>query len=159
MAIILKNIFKHESQKEILDRLNNLKSDSVGLWGVMNASQMLHHLTMANQIVLGEITLPDKSRFLSRTFFWWMTYLNMRPSVTRLKKKSLRTYKEVDIVRNKISVQDFETEKQLFIQKLNQVIASNKFPKQHPLFGSIKKSGWGRWVYVHCDYHLVQFGV
>ena len=159
MAIILKNIFKPKSQKEILDRLNNLKSDSVGLWGVMTVSQMLHHLSMANQIALGEIVLPDKSRFLSRTVFRWMTYLNMRPSVTRLKKKSLRTYKEVDIVRNKISVQDFETEKQLFIQKLNQVISSNKFPERHPLFGSMKKNGWGRWIFVHCDYHLVQFGV
>ena len=112
MAIFLKNIFKPKSQKEILDRLNNLKSDSVGLWGVMTVSQMLHHLSMANQIALGEIVLPDKSRFLSRTVFRWMSYFNMRPSVTRLKKKALRTFKEVDIVRNKISVQDFDTEKQ-----------------------------------------------
>lgn len=155
----MKNIFQKKVEEEILDRLNNLKSDAVGQWGVMTVTQMLHHLTMANQIALGEIVLPDKSKFLSRTVFRWMTFLNMRPSVARLKKKSLRTYKEVDIIRNNISVQDFETEKKLFIQKLNEVITANSFPVRHPLFGKMKKNGWGRWVYVHCDYHFVQFGI
>ena len=155
----MKNIFQKKVEEEILNRLNNLKSDSAGQWGVMNVCQMLHHLSMANQITLGEIVLPDKSRFLSRTIFWWMTWFNMRPSVERLKKKSLRTYKEVDIIRNKIQVEDFEKEKKLFIQKLNEVIDEKKFPVRHPLFGNMKKQGWGRWVYVHIDYHFVQFGV
>ena len=155
----MKKIFQEKVEEEILGRLNNLKSDSLGMWGVMTVTQMLHHLTMANQIALGEIVLPDKSRFLSRTVFRWMSYFNMRPAVSRLKKKSLRTYKEVDIIRKNISVQDFETEKKLFIQKLKEVITANSFPARHPLFGAMKKNGWGRWVYVHCDYHFVQFGV
>ncbi len=155
----MKTIFDSVAKEEILNRLNLLSTDSVGLFGVMNPSQMLHHLTMANQLALGEIILPDKSRFLSRTVFRWMTFLNMRPSIERLKKKPIRTFKEMDIVRNKLSVESFEREKEFFLQKLNQLLNTNSFPDKHPLFGRMNKTQWGRWVYVHCDYHFVQFGV
>ena len=155
----MKTIFDSVTKEEILKRLNLITTDSVGLFGVMSPSQMLHHLTMANQIALGEIILPDKSRFLSRTFFWWMTLLNMRPSIKKLKKKSLRTFKQMDIVRNKLEVESFEKEKEFFLQKLNQLLNTNSFPLKHPLYGRMNKTQWGRWIYVHCDYHLVQFGV
>lgn len=155
----MKTIFDSDAKEEILKRLNLLSNNSVGLFGVMNLSQMLHHLTMANQIALGEIILPDKSRFLSRTVFRWMTFFNMRPSIKRLKKKPLRTFKEMDIVRNKLEVESFEKEKELFLQKFNQLLNTNSFPAKHPLFGRMNKTQWGRWVYVHCDYHFVQFGV
>ncbi|GDX51396.1 hypothetical protein LBMAG27_04430 [Bacteroidota bacterium] len=155
----MKTIFDSVEKEEILKRLNQLSNDSVGLFGVMNPSQMLHHLTMANQIALGEIILPDKSRLVSRTVFRWMTFLNMRPSIKKLNKKPLRTFKEMDIVRNKLSVESFEKEKELFVQKFNQLRNTNSFPTKHPLFGRMNKTQWGRWVYVHCDYHFVQFGV
>ena len=155
----MKTIFDSVTKEEILKRLNLITTDSVGLFGVMSPSQMLHHLTMANQIALGEIILPDKSRFLSRTFFWWMTLYNMRPSIKKLKKKPLRTFKQIDIVRNKLEVESFEKEKEFFLQKLNQLLNTNSFPLKHPLYGRMNKTQWGRWIYVHCDYHLVQFGV
>ncbi len=155
----MKTIFDSVTKEEILRRLNLITTDSVGLFGVMSPSQMLHHLTMANQIALGEIILPDKSRFLSRTFFWWMTLYNMRPSIKKLKKKPLRTFKQIDIVRNKLEVESFEKEKEFFLQKLNQLLNTNSFPLKHPLYGRMNKTQWGRWIYVHCDYHLVQFGV
>jgi len=155
----MKTIFDSVAKEEILKRLNQLSNDSVGLFGVMNPSQMLHHLTMANQLALGEIILPDKSGFLSRTIFRWMTFLNMRPSIASLKKKPIRTFKEMDIVRNKLEVESFEKEKEFFLRKLNQLLNTNSFPAKHPLFGRMNKTQWGRWVYVHCDYHFVQFGV
>ncbi len=155
----MKTIFDSVAKEEISNRLNLLSTDSVGLFGVMNPSQMLHHLTMANQIALGEIILPDKSRFLSRTFFWWMTLYNMRPSIKKLKKKPLRTFRQMDIVRNKLEVESFEKEKEFFLQKLNQLLNTNSFPLKHPLYGRMNKTQWGRWIYVHCDYHFVQFGV
>ncbi len=155
----MKTIFDSVAKEEISNRLNLLSTDSVGLFGVMNPSQMLHHLTMANQIALGEIILPDKSRFLSRTFFWWMTLYNMRPSIKKLKKKPLRTFKQMDIVLNKLEVESFEKEKEFFLQKLNQLLNTNSFPLKHPLYGRMNKIQWGRWIYVHCDYHFVQFGV
>ncbi len=155
----MKTIFDSVTKEEILRRLNLITTDSIGLFGVMSPSQMLHHLTMANQIALGEIILPDKSRFLSRTFFWWMTLYNMRPSIKKLKKKPLRTFRQMDIVRNKLEVESFEKEKEFFLQKLNQLLNTNSFPLKHPLYGRMNKTQWGRWIYVHCDYHFVQFGV
>ena len=155
----MKTIFDSVTKEEILRRLNLITTDSIGLFGVMSPSQMLHHLTMANQIALGEIILPDKSRFLSRTFFWWMTLYNMRPSIKKLKKKPLRTFRQMDIVRNKLEVESFEKEKEFFLQKLNQLLNTNSFPLKHPLYGRMNKTQWGRWIYVHFDYHFLQFGV
>ena len=155
----MKTVFDSIAKEKLLQRLKLLTADSIGLFGVMNPSQMLHHLAMSNQLAISEIVLPDKSRFLSRTLYRWMTFLNMRPSINRLKKKPLRTFKQMDIVRNKLEVESFEKEKEFFLQKLNQLLNADSFPAKHPLFGRMNKTQWGRWVYVHIDYHFVQFGV
>jgi prephenate dehydrogenase len=56
---------------------------------------------------------------------------------------------------------DLASEKTNLVELLKQVIASpdDSVLQSHPMYGKLNGNQWGRFMYVHLDHHLRQFGV
>jgi hypothetical protein len=56
---------------------------------------------------------------------------------------------------------DIETEKTNLVELLKQVRAlpDDSILQPHPMYGKLNRKQWGRFMYVHLDHHLRQFGV
>lgn len=147
----MKSIFEPDVQKELIDRLNRLTSQSASQWGKMNVAQMLAHCAKGFQVPVGDLTIrPTFLRHIGR-FFKSMA-LNDKPF-----SKNSPTAAEFLITDQR----DFETEKKNFIQ------AFYKFSQgehaivldRHAFFGPMKPVEWGIFMFKHTDHHFRQFGV
>ena len=59
----MRNTFSKEDSVLFIDRINQLKSESVPLWGKMNVSQMLAHCNVTYEMVYDNIH-PKPSGFM-----------------------------------------------------------------------------------------------
>src|SRR4051812_37441695 len=105
----MKSIFNKADYQEIVARVNKVNADTKGLWGKMNAGQMMSHCAVAAGMALGLAEVKDNSNFIKRLFF--KNYiLSDKPF-----KKELPTGKEFIMTDEK----DFETEKQKLLHALS----------------------------------------
>jgi len=145
----MKNIFDGNVKDEVLNRLDNLKVNSVRNWGGMTVTQMLAHCTRSIKIANGETKL--KRVFIGRIIgpFFKSQYYNDKPYPKNIK---------LEIAAFVPDKNQFAIEK----NKLKQIIKAfseggqcTKHP--HPLFGYFTIEQWGKAVYKHLDHHLRQF--
>jgi len=54
---------------------------------------------------------------------------------------------------------DFEKEKAILIELVNNFAETNLQGEQHPVFGKLTKHNWSKATWKHLDHHLRQFGV
>jgi len=154
-----KSIFEPGVKEELLQRLNKLQEDTKPKWGIMTARQVTRHMTMAYQVQLGELPIPDRSNFMTRTVLRYFLLSGMVPSPEQAKKRPAQTQPELNVVERKIETGDLATEKTLLIKSMERFIALNDYPNRHFLIGRMKKKHWGYWAFSHMHYHLTQFGL
>jgi len=54
----------------------------------------------------------------------------------------------------------FAQERELLIESVREFpLYTGNINSGHPVFGRMKKRDWGRFVWIHLDHHLRQFGV
>ena len=150
----MKNIFDSSIVSEVVQRINNLKPNSKGLWGKMTVAQMLAHCNVAYEMVYTD-KHPKPGAFKT-----WMLKLFVKSAVVGPKPypKNGRTAPEfiVNTERN------FEKEKKRlidFIQKTQKLGEAYFDNKESHSFGALTKEEWSTMFYKHIDHHLVQFGV
>jgi hypothetical protein len=150
----MKNIFNESDRNELLARIEKLNAESKALWGTMNVAQMLAHASEAAKLPTGEIQTKSvgfpisllgrllKSKVLGEGPF----------------RKNSPTAPEIKIT----DPREFQKEKANFIsaiQKLGALGEKGVKNQNHPFFGKMTPSEWGRINYKHADHHLSQFGV
>ena len=66
----MKNIFNSADATQMIERINQLKSDTQPLWGTMNASKMLAHCNVSFEMVYENIHQKPNFfvKFLLKTF-------------------------------------------------------------------------------------------
>src|SRR5215831_13024887 len=64
--------FTEAKHEEFRNRVLRITPANPRQWGMMNVSQMLHHLNLACGGALGFYKLPDESYLVSRTLFRWI---------------------------------------------------------------------------------------
>lgn len=148
------NIFTDIKYAEIIDRLKRLQATAERKWGTMTAAQMLRHCRSQIEFILAP---PPDMKVLNTPFRfapvrWLALYIVPWP-------KNSQTAPEMDVNKKLTDVQDFEQEKRLMLEGLNQLYHSPHVEAVHPLFGKMGKSQWGRVVWKHLDHHLRQFGL
>ncbi len=146
----MKNLFGDSDRQEILNRLNNLTSDSKALWGKMNVAQMLKHNTLPMELAL---TNPKPPRQFMGKIFGGMVKKKILSSEPF--KKNGFTPKEFKIVEQ----HDFNKEKENLIAAINKFKKGSITDTVHPFFGDMTEDQWGYLQYKHLDHHLQQFGV
>ncbi len=146
----VKNLFDSAVKQEIINRINQLTSQTQRQWGKMDVSQMLAHCQMPLGVAVGKHKLKGNfllqiiGRLIKKKVF------NDQPF-----KQNLPTDKSFKMIVPK----EFEKEKQNLIQMINNFSETTMSDEPHPLFGKLTKDEWSKGTWKHLDHHLMQFGV
>lgn len=150
----MKNLFDPAVKKELLARIDKLTPNSKALWGKMNVTQNLRHMSMAFDIATGKLNptlakIPPIPKWLLKFFL-----LNAKPP-----KEKAETFVEMNTVANGINPTDFEAESKNLKQAIEGFYNATSLIPENKLAGKFKRADWGKLNYNHTDHHLRQFGV
>ncbi|MEO8199546.1 MAG: DUF1569 domain-containing protein [Gemmatimonadota bacterium] len=147
-------VFDPATQDKFLDRMDNLRADMPGLWGRMNAPQMVCHLTDAISIAMGEITAPPRPGLLSTRFVRWLI-ISVIP-IPRGKAQTSPVFLTT-------KPGDWASDVARLKTKFRGLAARRHDPATtwppHPRFGQLSPKQIGMLMAKHVDHHLRQFGV
>ena len=152
----MKTLARRCDKDEIVQRLRQVRPDSVRRWGRMSAHQMVCHLSDSILAVTGRKPVSDASGPLQRTVVKWMAlYLPLRWPV------GISTRPEIDQELGGTRPVEFAAD----VAQLETLLAlittqPRRFEwNAHPIFGRMSDAAWLRWAYLHADHHLRQFGL
>ncbi len=151
---MIKNIFDKPVVDEVINRINNLTTDSKPLWGKMSVSQMLAHCCVTYEFIYeNKHPVPGTFKKILLKLFVKNTVVSDKPY-----KRDNPTAPEFLIRDNK----NFETEKKRlidFIERTYMLGAAHFENKESRSFGKLSLNEWNNMFYKHLDHHLGQFGV
>lgn len=146
-----KSIFSFACLQYILDRVELLTPESQPIWGKMQVSQMLAHVSIPMECAMEKIHLPIEGSDLLRPAIRWFVLMKRPfPKSIPAPKGFIVSYPC-----------DFETEKQRLLQNLEetyQLGVGRTWPRHHA-FGNLSTAQWGFLMTKHLDHHLRQFAV
>ena len=152
----MKSILNIEVKKDILNRLNNLTIDNKPLWGKMNASEMICHVSDQIRMAVGIKKTKFIGNIFLKTFAKWMVLAGMPAP-----KGKIETLKELKQGVGGTVPGDFEEDRKKLIQLINEF--EKLYPAgvkiRHAAFGDMNFKQWGKLTYSHLNHHLSQFGV
>lgn len=148
----MKTLFDEALRKDLLARLDRVRSDSRPRWGRMNAEQMLAHLVASSKMALGELQAKRKKgpiRYppLRQLVAYWLPW-----------PKGVPTAAELIPSANCESMERSRNELNRLLDAFAARAAEPAWP-EHPAFGNLGRKGWGILAWRHFDHHLRQFGV
>ena len=152
----MKTLARPRDKDEIVQRLREVRPDSVRRWGRMSAHQMVCHLSDSILAVTGQKPVSDASGPLQRTVVKWIAlYLPLRWPV------GISTRPEIDQELGGTRPAEFAADMSQLEALLALMTAQPRsFEwKAHPIFGRMSDAAWLRWGYLHADHHLRQFGL
>ncbi len=146
----IKNLFDTAAKQEIINRINNLTTQSQANWGKMNVAQMLVHCQLPVLASYGKHKVEGS--FILRLIgpLFKSVLFNNTPY-----KKGLPTDKSYVVTDEK----EFEKEKSRLLELLTQFSENSLTDTAHPVFGKLTKEQWSLATWKHLDHHLRQFGV
>ena len=148
----MKSIFNPTDNKEIINRINTLHSESQASWGKMSVDQMLKHINDAILVSFNEkpLRVPFIFKILGRM---------MKSSVLKQPEfaKNSPTAKEFKYAENF----DFEAIKKELTTNFSRFQEGEQAIKcvNHPFWGKMNAEDWNNLQWKHVDHHLRQFGV
>jgi hypothetical protein len=148
------NVINQAGVNDVIYRVLKLQPQSTRKWGTMAVTEMLHHCSTANQLILNYSIQNKKSTFKQKLIR--VVVLHFLPAFP----KNIKAPKQVVQMQSKISTKSFEEEKNYFIETINQ-FPEHQFPEKmyHPSLGNLSPKQWGVATWMHMDHHLRQFGV
>lgn len=147
----MKSIYDHDARTVIINRIQELKENNVAQWGKMNAYQMLKHCSLCEDMFQGR--LPIKRVFIGKLIGPMILKKTLRDEKPFGKNSpTSRLWKTTD------ESGDFTSQKQEWINRLNQYAEFRTNSYVHPFFGRMTREQIGNFVYKHADHHLRQFG-
>jgi Protein of unknown function (DUF1569) len=151
----VKTLSDSQSRLEILSRLANVRPDTPRLWGRMNASQMICHLSDAFLGVMGKKSIePIRGLNLWPLMTWFVLYAPMKwpPGVA--------TRPEIDQLAGGTPPSEFQADMRTLLAGFEKFTAQPRTFQfcPHPMFKQMSEKDWTRWGYLHLDHHLRQFG-
>lgn len=150
----MKNIFNSADAAQLVERINQLKSNSPALWGKMNAGKMLAHCNVFFEMEY------DGTHEKPNFFMKFILKMFVKDSVISDKPypKNGGTAPAMVIKEEK----NFEVEK---IRLTNYIIKTQELGEAHfnnresLNFGVLNKTEWNTLFVKHIDHHLRQFSV
>jgi hypothetical protein len=154
-----KSLFDPKVKQELVSRLDKLAENTVPQWGIMKPEQMVHHVYMATKIAAGELKVPDRSSFFTRTVLRYFMLSGKVPSIKQMEKRPIETMEEFNMVKANIPYDDLNTERSRLKTQWEKLSSLTSFPERHPRIGKMNRDNWGQQLYAHANYHLTQFSV
>jgi Protein of unknown function (DUF1569) len=150
----MENLFNQKDYVAIITRINAITPLSEKLWGRMEVNQMVVHLKDQLDIALGNKTAIAQGPAIFRTVIGRFLALYLVP----WRKGKEVTPREMDAFKKGVIITDFESDKHLLLQRVNEFVSAPAF-SPHPFFGKLNNRDWGRLAWKHFNHHLLQFGV
>lgn len=150
----MKNLLNDTDKDEIMQRLSRLQKESQPLWGKMDASQMICHLSDQLRIGLGRKEAKMVSNALRSSLIKWLVFYAVgfpKNSETLREMKQQNGEGTPPI--------NFNDDKDNLILLIQEFANYKKDFHPHPYFGKLSRREWGRVAFQHLDHHLKQFGV
>ncbi len=152
--LLIKSVFNPEDQKDLIERIQQLKSDDLAQWGTMNVFQMLGHMTIWNQWVLGiDNQIPYKQSLLGKILGKWVLKSFVKDNKPVGKNAPAGSEFTTDQKHG-----DLEKERGRFIELIKKYQEFDNPDYKHNFFGKMTNAQLGVLVYKHIDHHLRQFG-
>ena len=150
----MKTLGNPADKQALLDRLNQVRSDSPRAWGKMSAPQMICHLNDAFRMALGEKQVSATDNFFSRTVMKWAALRLPIPW-----PHGIKTMPEVDQQIGGTPSAGFEKDQREIVSLTERFMGNPEYlaSAKHPFFGKLTVEEWMRWAYLHMDHHLRQF--
>jgi hypothetical protein len=150
----MKTLLNVTDRSEILQRLEQLRSDSPRLWGQMSPNQMVCHLCDSFRSNLGEKFIRPADTLIGRSLMKWAAlWLPARWP------KGFSTRPEVDQLKGGTPPADFANDVAELKNLLARVCSLGSKKTFHPIFGPMSETDRLRHGYLHMDHHLRQFGL
>lgn len=151
---MMKDIFLKKDSTEIINRINDLKTDSTAVWGSMSVAQMLAHCNVTYEMVYDNIH-PKPNGFMK---FILKSFIKNGVVNEKPYPKNSRTAPQFIVKGDR----DFELEKNRLISYIvqTQEFGEKEFEGKESLsFGKLTAKEWNNMFAKHLDHHLTQFGV
>ena len=151
----MKTLSDPTSKLEILARLAHIGPETPRLWGKMNASQMICHVSDAFLGVMG-----DKAIELPRGLNLWPLMKSFVLYAPFKWPQGVPTRPEVDQQIGGTQPLEFDADMRMLIAVIDKFTAQPRVFqfRPHPMFREMSEKDWMRWGYLHIDHHLRQFG-
>ncbi|WDF65805.1 DUF1569 domain-containing protein [Flavobacterium sp. KACC 22763] len=150
----MQNVFLKEDCNQFVNRVNQLKSDSMPLWGKMSVDQMLAHCNVTYEMVYDNIhPKPNVVMKLLLKLLAKNKVVSESPY-----PRNLSTAPQFIIKGDR----DFELEKNRlisYIQKTQELGEKEFDGKESLSFGVLSSKEWNNMFAKHLDHHFSQFGV
>lgn len=149
----MQNVFLKEDCDQFVTRINELKIDSLPLWGKMSVDQMLAHCNVTYEMVYDNHSTPNAFVKLLLKLLAKNKVVGETPY-----PRNLGTAPQFIIKGNC----DFELEKSRlisYIQKTQELGEKEFEGKESLSFGKLSSKEWNNMFAKHLDHHLSQFGV
>ncbi len=146
----MSSLHSERDRRMIVERARRVTSETAARWGLMNAPQMIVHLTDSLRMATGELAVQGKTHParlppLKQLFIYVLPMPKGLPTARELKAR--------------VS-QAFAGEQEAFAAAMEGFARrdpAEPWPR-HPLFGAMSRRDWGVLAYRHCHHHLTQFG-
>lgn len=148
----MESVLDTANLKKFITRAENVQKDTPQSWGKMNAAQMFQHLNKSIAFLFTDekVTRMFAGRIIGK--------LILKQALKESKPISKNSPTAPSFVAE--SSVDFETEKTLFLERLQQFSSfteANFEGKVHPFFGKMTGNQWNVLLYKHLDHHFKQF--
>ena len=146
-------LFTRETAPIFVDRIEKIGPGTKPLWGSMDSTQLMRHLSRSFEISLGEVEVQDQSSWFSRNVLWYLFFYVFTTWPKGIKAPAVFTPEPEG---------DFEKEKQTLLDSIERFLtALEQEPERKeisPLMGPISLRDFSRIHGVHLAHHLRQFG-
>lgn len=145
------SLFDLQPRLEILGRIDALSGDAPRLWGTMNASQALCHLSDQLRFAIGELTPRGPKGPLTLLPMKWI-------GIVLMPWPHARITASIELLQTRPSPA-FDDDRAELIRLIDDFASTNGVGLgAHPMFGELSPRMWGILAFRHLDYHLRQFG-
>lgn len=150
----MKTILNKAGADDLISRASSLHPTSQPLWGSMTVKEMLHHCNRATQSILEVKAPPKKSTFKQQALkFLFFNVVKKLP-------KNATAPKKFNVKLSQLVPGEFENEQKEFLDLIERFTKhKDDISLSHPRFGALSTRDWGKFVWMHLDHHLRQFGV
>jgi hypothetical protein len=148
----MRSIFNPADVASLQARLHSITATTPGLWGRMNAPQMICHVRDQMRCAIGELPAKRRKNILSNKLLRHVVVFMMP-----WPKGKLPTSPEMQTSQPT----DWDEDLSITSDTLRRAAAADPDAEwaEHPVFGRLSGREWGRLIYKHTDHHLRQFGV
>ena len=147
----MKTLLDPTWRQRMVTRLRNLPPATPPRWGLMSAPRMLVHLVDQMRYTLGEYRVALHSDVRG-----WPLVKPVVMNWLRWPKGGIKGSPEMFLTAPTTWNADL-TSLELLVDRFVGRTGQTEWP-EHPLFGRMTHTSWGRFSYRHFDHHVRQFG-